>query len=69
MNQSSKFIEYMNVNHVNDEDNHKSFSDYYFFLDDKNTPITYSSKKQSLVAQSTMESETITLSHAAKEAL
>ena len=50
MNQSLKLIGYTNMNHVNDEDDRKSFSSYCFFLDDKSAAISYSSKKQSLVA-------------------
>ena len=69
MNQSSKFIGYTDTNHVNDENDHKLFSDYCFFLNDKSAPITYSFKKQSLIAQSMIESEIITLSHAIKEIL
>ena len=68
-NQSSNIVGYMNTDHVNNEDDRKSFSGYCFFLDDKNTSMTYSSKKQSLVVQSMMKAEIITLSHAAKEAL
>src|SRR5208282_775910 len=68
-NQSPKLVGYADADHANDEDDRKSFSGYCFFLDDKSAPITYSSKKQSLVAQSTMEAETVALSHAAKEAL
>jgi hypothetical protein len=68
-NQSPKLVGYADADHANDEDDRKSFSGYCFFLDDKSAAISYSSKKQSLVAQSTMESETVALSHAAKEAL
>ena len=68
-NQSPKLVGYADADHANDEDDRKSFSGYCFFLDDKSAAITYSSKKQSLVAQSTMEAETVALSHAAKEAL
>jgi Reverse transcriptase (RNA-dependent DNA polymerase)/gag-polypeptide of LTR copia-type/Integrase core domain/GAG-pre-integrase domain len=68
-NQSPKLIGYADADHANDEDDRKSFSGYCFFLDDKSATISHSSKKQSLVAQSTMEAETIALSHAAKEAL
>ena len=68
-NQPPKLIGYADADHANDEDDRKSFSGYCFFLDDKSAAISYSSKKQSLVAQSTMEAETIALSHAAKEAL
>ena len=67
--QSLNLVGYADADHANDEDDRKSFSGYCFFLDDKSAAITYSSKKQSLVAQSTMESETVALSHAAKEAL
>src|SRR6266480_3573088 len=67
--QSPKLVGYTDADHANDEDDRKSFSGYCFFLNDKSAAITYPSKKQSLVAQSTMESETVTLSHAAKEAL
>jgi len=67
--QSPKLAGYVDPDHANDEDDRKSFSGYCFFLDDKSAAISYSSKKQSLVAQSTMESETVALSHAAKEAL
>jgi hypothetical protein len=67
--QSPKIVGYADADHANDEDDRKSFSYYCFFLDDKSAAITYSSKKQSLVAQSMMESESIALSHAAKEAL
>jgi len=69
VNQSPKLIGYADVDHANDEDDRKSFSGYFFFLDNKSAAISYSSKKQSLVTQSTMESETVALSHAAKEAL
>jgi hypothetical protein len=68
-NQSPKLVGYADADHANDEDDRKSFSGYCFFLDDKSAAISYSSKKQSLVAQSTMEAETVALSHAAKEAL
>jgi hypothetical protein len=67
--QSPKIVGYVDADHANDEDDLKSFSGYCFFLDDQSAPITYSSKTQSLVAQSTTESETIALSHAVKEAL
>ena len=69
MNQSLKLIDYANMNHVNDKDDRKSFSSYYFFLDDKSVAISYSFKKQSLIAQFTMKTEIIALSHAAKEIL
>ena len=68
-NQSPKLVGYADADHANDEDDRKSFSGYCFFLDNKSAAISYSSKKQSLVAQSTMEAETVALSHAAKEAL
>ena len=68
-NQSPRIVGYEDADHANDEDDCRSFSGYCFFLNDKSAPITYSSKKQSLVAQSMMESETVALSHAAKEAL
>ena len=68
-NQSLKLIDYMNTNHVNDEDDRKSFLSYYFFLDDKSVAISYSFKKQSLIVQSTMKAKIIALSHATKETL
>ena len=68
-NQSPKIVGYTDSDHANDEDDRKSFSGYCFFLNGKSASIAYSSKKQSLVMQSMMESETIALSHAAKEAL
>ena len=49
MNQSPKLIEYTDMNHINDKNNRKLFSNYYFFLDDKSISITYLFKKQSLI--------------------
>ena len=66
-NQSLKLIGYTKANHVNDKDDRKSFSSYYFFLDDKSAAISYSFKKQSLVTQSMIKAEIIALSHAAKK--
>jgi hypothetical protein len=67
--ESLKLVGYADADHANDVDDRKSFSGYCFYLNQRSPPITYSSKKQSLVAQSTMEAETIALSLAAKEAL
>jgi hypothetical protein len=50
-----------------DLDDSKSHSGYVNFLN--GAPISYSSKKQTLVALSSMEAESVALSHAAKEAL
>jgi hypothetical protein len=67
--QSLNLVDYADADHANDEDDRKSFSGYCFFLDGVSASIAHSSKKQSLVAQSSMEAETVALSHAAKEAL
>ena len=67
--QSPKHAGYMDADYTNDEDDHKSFSGFCFFFDNKSATISFSSKKQSLIVQSTMELETVALSHAAKEAL
>jgi hypothetical protein len=66
---SPKLVGYADADYANDEDDRKSYSGYCYFLFNNSAPISYSFKKQSLVAQSTMESETIALSHAAKEGL
>jgi hypothetical protein len=50
-----------------DPDDSKSHSGYANFLN--GAAISYSSKKQTLVALSSMEAESVALSHAAKEAL
>ena len=68
-NQPLELIGYADADHANDVDDRKSYSGYCFFLSKDSAPITYSSKKQPLVAQSTMEAETIAISVAAKEAL
>jgi hypothetical protein len=62
-------IGYADADFANDENDRKSYSGYCFFISFNSSPVSYSSKKQTLVAQSTMESETIALSLAAKEAL
>ena len=67
--QGPKLIGYTDADFANDEDDRKSYSGYCFFIASNSSPVSYSSKKQTLVAQSTMESETIALSLAAKEAL
>jgi len=64
-----QLIGYADADWANDEDDRKSYSGYCFFISACSTPFSYSSKKQTLVAQSTNESETIALSMAAKEAL
>jgi hypothetical protein len=67
--QGPQLIGYADADFTNDEDDRKSYSGYCFFISSNSSPVLYSSKKQTLVAQSTMESETIALSLAAKEAL
>ena len=62
-------VGYADADYANDADDRKSYSGYCYFLFNDSAPVSYSSKKQSLVAQSTMESETIALSHAAKEGI
>jgi hypothetical protein len=57
---------YTDSDYAGDKEEYKSTTDYIFFL--ANGPISYSSKIQSITAQSTTEAEYIALSKAAKEA-
>jgi hypothetical protein len=66
---SLELVGYANADHANDVNDRKSFSGFSCNLNRRSPPIMYSSKKQSLVAQSTMEAETIALSLATEEAL
>jgi len=58
---------YSDASWGNDYDTRRSYSGYIFYLDD--SPISWSAKKQSSVALSTMESEYVALMQACKEAI
>ncbi|TFY81825.1 hypothetical protein EWM64_g2185, partial [Hericium alpestre] len=60
-------IGYADADHANDLDSRRSISGYAFFL--SGTPISWSSKKQPTVADSTAVAEYLAIAHATKEAL
>ena len=60
-------IGFSDASYASDPDDRKSTSDYIFMMN--NGPVTWSSRKQSIVALSTMESEYIALSECTKEAI
>jgi len=68
-NQPPKLDGYADADYANDEDDRKSISGYCYFLFDNSSPVSYSSKSQSLVALSTMEAETTAMTDATKEGL
>ena len=68
-NQSPRLDGYADADYANDEDNRKSISGFCYFLFNDSSPVSYSSKKQSLVALSTMEAETTAMTEAIKEGL
>jgi len=68
-NQSPKLDGYADADYVNDKDNHKSISGFCYFLFNDSSPVSYSSKKQSLVTLSIMEAETTVMMKATKEGL
>ena len=47
----------------------RSTGAYVFFLNAKSSPVSWSSRKQSVVAQSTVESEYMALGEAVKQAI
>jgi Reverse transcriptase (RNA-dependent DNA polymerase)/Integrase core domain/gag-polypeptide of LTR copia-type len=60
-------IGYSDASYANNPDDRKSYSGYIFFL--ANAIISFQSQKQTVIALSTMESEYMALSDAAKEAI
>jgi hypothetical protein len=62
-----ELLGFSDASYASDPDDRKSMSGYLFFL--SNALISWSAHKQSVVALSTMESEYIALSDAAKEAI
>ena len=62
-----ELLGFSDASYASDPDDRKSMSGYLFFL--SNALISWSAHKQSIVALSTMESEYIALSNAAKEAI
>ncbi|TMC16799.1 MAG: hypothetical protein E6J34_19505, partial [Chloroflexi bacterium] len=66
-NSNNSLIGYSDANYANNPDDRKSTSGILFFI--ANGIISFQSSKQSVIAMSTMESEYMALSEAAKEAI